>query len=68
MKDGEKYAVWVKDLTRRFGKDFLAVDRVGFSVLPGEVFGYDGYGERVSPLVAAPSSWVDDYSAHHSCS
>ncbi len=34
-------AVEVRDLTRRFG-DFVAVDRVGFAVVPGEVFGFLG--------------------------
>lgn len=34
-------AVEAKELTRRFG-DFLAVDRVSFSVAPGEVFGFLG--------------------------
>ena len=31
----------VQELTRRFG-DFLAVDRVSFSVMPGEIVGYLG--------------------------
>ena len=34
-------AVQVKDLTRRFG-DFIAVDRISFSVAPGEIFGFLG--------------------------
>jgi ABC-2 type transport system ATP-binding protein len=34
-------AVWVQDLTRRFG-DFVAVDRVGFDVEEGEIFGFLG--------------------------
>lgn len=35
------YAVQVSDLTRRFG-DFVAVDRVSFSVPRGEIFGFLG--------------------------
>ena len=31
----------VEELTRRFG-DFIAVDRVSFSVMPGEIVGYLG--------------------------
>ncbi len=34
-------AVEVRDLTKRFG-DFTAVDRVGFTVAPGEIFGFLG--------------------------
>lgn len=34
-------AVEARELTRRFG-DFVAVDRVSFSVAPGEVFGFLG--------------------------
>jgi ABC-2 type transport system ATP-binding protein len=34
-------AVVASDLTRRFG-DFVAVDRVGFTVSPGEIFGFLG--------------------------
>jgi ABC-2 type transport system ATP-binding protein len=34
-------AIRVEELTRKFG-DFLAVDRVSFSVAPGEVFGFLG--------------------------
>ncbi len=33
--------IQLADLTRRFG-DFTAVDRVGFEVAPGEVFGLIG--------------------------
>jgi ABC-2 type transport system ATP-binding protein len=36
-----EYAVVVKDLTRLFG-EFVAVDRVSFSVSPGEIFGFLG--------------------------
>jgi len=38
--DGQ-WAVEVHDLTRRFG-DFTAVDRIGFSVPHGEIFGFLG--------------------------
>ena len=42
MPDGTPgEAVWVQDLTRRFG-DFVAVDRVGFDVEEGEIFGFLG--------------------------
>jgi ABC-2 type transport system ATP-binding protein len=34
-------AITAQDLTRRFGR-FTAVDRVGFEVEPGEIFGYLG--------------------------
>jgi ABC-2 type transport system ATP-binding protein len=34
-------AIAVQDLTRRFG-DFVAVDRLSFSVQPGEIFGFLG--------------------------
>jgi len=34
-------AIVARDLTRRFG-DFTAVDRVSFSVAPGEIFGFLG--------------------------
>ena len=34
-------AIEVRELTRRFG-DFVAVDRVSFDVLPGEIFGFLG--------------------------
>ncbi len=34
-------AVVVEDLTRRFG-DFTAVDKISFSVAPGEIFGFLG--------------------------
>ena len=33
--------IWAQDLSRRFG-EFVAVDRVSFSVSPGEVVGYLG--------------------------
>ncbi len=36
-----EYSVEVKDLTKRFG-DFVAVDRVSFSVKKGEIFGFLG--------------------------
>ena len=39
--DSGGYAVRVSDLTRRFG-DFVAVDRVSFSVPRGEIFGFLG--------------------------
>ncbi|MGH9391452.1 MAG: ATP-binding cassette domain-containing protein, partial [Vicinamibacteria bacterium] len=34
-------AVVARELTRRFG-DFIAVDRVSFEVLEGEIFGFLG--------------------------
>ncbi len=36
-----KYAVDVKDLTRRFG-DFVAVDKVSFQIAAGSIFGFLG--------------------------
>ncbi len=41
MSSGAAPAVEVHELTKRFG-DFVAVDRVSFSVAPGEVFGFLG--------------------------
>ena len=42
MREGtRKEAVRVQDLTRKFG-DFVAVDRVGFDVGEGEIFGFLG--------------------------
>ncbi len=35
-------AVSAKDLTRRFGKDFLAVDRISFEVEAGQIYGFLG--------------------------
>ncbi len=41
MKDSTHDAVYVKELEKRFG-DFVAVDRVSFSIKPGEIFGFLG--------------------------
>ncbi len=38
---GTQEAVRVHDLTRKFG-DFVAVDRAGFDVREGEIFGFLG--------------------------
>ncbi len=42
INDGnDKPAVWVKNLTRKFG-DFTAVDNISFNVGKGEIFGFLG--------------------------
>jgi drug efflux transport system ATP-binding protein len=38
----QKLAVTARDLTRRFGKDFLAVDRISFDVPAGSIYGFLG--------------------------
>ena len=40
--NNSEYAVTVKDLTRRFGKDFIAVDRISFNVEKARIYGFLG--------------------------